>query len=841
MGRGLVAISVAGAPACGGDDTSAVDTGDTSGSLTSSDPSSSGAVDVSTSNADTSGGTTSSATTEVDTSSSSNDSSSTGTPNTAPIAVDDVYAMTMLTTPLVVDVPSGVLANDSDPDGDVITVDDFDAASEHGGIVEMNPDGSFTYTPAVGFWGEDGFAYTLSDGQGGTAQGQVRLVVAPTTISLGAVATGTGGFALVGTLAGDQTGYAVASGDVNGDAMADVIAGSHTADVIANGEGRAYVAFGKPDGTEVAASDLVMGIGGFVIDGLADGDQTGYAVGFAGDVNGDGLGDVIVGAPAADTIADDEGRAYVVFGRTDTAPVDLASLEADAGGFVISGIAANDLAGSAVGGNADVNGDGLGDVLVGAPLANAFGASDAGRTFVVFGKADTGPVDLAAVALGTGGFVIEGAAAGDHSGDAVAGLGDVNGDGLDDMVVGAPWADPNGGQSGRTFVVFGKTDGMPVDLGDVIAQTGGFAIDGIAGLDQSGDTVASAGDVDGDGSCDIVLGAPGAENDMNLQGRAFVVLGKADTTLVELTDIAAGNGGFSLDGELEGDLAAWSVGGGRDVDGDGLADVVVGAQSGDFAGTLSGRSYVVFGTARPASQSLAQAAMGVGGFAIDGEQAGDVSGWAVAAGADISGDGLGDVVIGAYDAPASTNVGRAYAVFGGDFFARVVQLGTDGDDSIDGTAEGDTLIGGRGNDVLRSYGGLDVIYGGAGDDEIALVSENLFRIDGGGGVDSLVLDGADLTLDLPAFPEITLQGIERVDLTGGGDNSLFLDLRDLRALSDTSNTLTVDGDLGDQVVADLSGSNLVDGGSVDGYRIWSNGVLTLAVADAVESFVDLAP
>ncbi len=830
---GLVAI------ACG-DDT-------TSGSGESESSSGSGGPeDSSTAPADTSSSgesSTSASTTMVaDTSSSEGESSSssTGTPNNPPIAIDDLYVMSMADTPLGITAELGVLANDSDPDGDAITVDDFDAASVAGGTVTVDADGAFTYTPRAGYWGEDGFDYTIADEGGATASAHVRVMVAPTTVSLGEVTDGSGGFMIEGTAPGDQAGYAVAGGgDVNGDGRADTIVGAYTADVAGNGEGRVFVSFGKADGTAVSAVDLVEGYGGFVIDGIADGDRTGFAVANAGDVNGDGLADIVLGAPQANAITDDEGMAFVVFGKTTQEPVPLATLEVDGAGFAITGIAIDDLTGSSVGGGSDVNGDGLDDVIIGVPQADANAFGNSGRAFVVFGKPDALPVDLADVLTGTGGFAIHGTALEDRAGDAVAGVGDVDADGLEDVLVGVPLANAGGGNSGRAFVVFGKTSTTAVQLSSVLAGTGGFAIDGTAGLDQLGDAVAGAGDVDGDGHADVVVGAPGAENGTNLQGRSYVVRGKADGATVAASDIALGIGGFAIDGEAEGDLSGWSVGGGVDIDGDGFSDVLVGAQNADFAALVAGRSYVVYGGSVSATVALTDVAMGTGGFAIDGEVANDVSGWSIAGAGDASGDGLGDLVIGAYAAPDGDLVGRSYVVFGGDFFGRVSEPGTDADDEILGSDMADTLLGGDGNDVLHGLGGFDVIYGGPGDDAIVLDSAELFRIDGGTGVDAIVLDGADLALDLPGFFELAIVGIEAVDLTGTGDNSLFLEVRDLRAISKTSNTLLVLGDDGDQVVADFTGAGLADLGSSMGFHTWSDGVLTLAVADEIEAFVTL--
>lgn len=827
--------------ACG-DDTSS--TADASGSSSTGDPegsSSTAIADGSSSESSSEGGTTmladdssSSSTAVVDES-----SSSTGTPNDPPIAIDDLYVTSMADRALTVGADMGVLVNDSDPDGGVLVVDAFDAASTAGGTVSVDADGALEYTPPAGFWGEDGFGYTVADEGGATASAHVRIMVAPTTVSLGDVTDGIGGYTLEGTAGGDQSGYSVAGGgDVNGDGLADTIIGAYTADVDGNGEGRVFVAFGKPGVATVSLLDLVDGEGGFVIDGVDDGDRTGFSVANGGDVNGDGLADVIVGAPQVDAVDDDEGRVYVVFGKTDALPVELVSLELDGAGFVIDGIAIDDFTGSAVGGGSDIDGDGLDDVLVGAAQADGNSLVNSGRVFVVHGKQDGDPVDLLDVEDGIGGFAIDGIATEDRAGDAVAGLGDVDGDGLEDFVIGVPLGNAGGSNSGRAVVVLGRTATTSLDLDDIAAGAGGFVVEGTNALDQLGDAVASAGDVDGDGRADFVLGAPGAEDDVNLQGRSYVVFGKADTAAVLASDIAQGDGGFVIDGESEGDLSGWSVGGGVDVDGDGHADVLVGAQNADYAALVAGRSYVVYGSnSMPAAVALADVALGTGGFAIDGEMTNDVSGWAIAGGADISGDGLGDVLVGAYGAPGGADIGRSYVVFGGDFSGRVVAPGGDDDDELLGTAGNDTLLGGPGNDILRGQGGLDVLYGGPGDDAIVLGGPQLFRIDGGTGQDVVVLDGAGLALDLPAFFELAVVGIEVVDLTGTGDNSLFLETRDLRALSKTSNALWVLGDDGDEVVADLAGAGFVDMGSANGFRVWSNGVLSLQVADEVGLFV----
>jgi hypothetical protein len=182
-----------------------------------------------------------------------------------------------------------------------------------------------------------------------------------------------------------------------------------------------------------------------------------------------------------------------------------------------------------------VDGDGLPDLLVGAPRADPGGRFYAGESYVVFGKEDGAAVELSAVQAGPGrivdvprGFAIHGRTAFDSSGSSVSGAGDVNGDGLADLLVGAYGADPGGrGYAGETCVVFGKSGGEAVELSDVQAGLGGFAIRGVAAGDESGWSVSGAGDVDGDGLADDLVIASGLADARYPchSGAAYVVFG----------------------------------------------------------------------------------------------------------------------------------------------------------------------------------------------------------------------------------------------------------------------------------------------------------------------------
>jgi len=546
----------------------------------------------------------------------------------------------------------------------VLTVIDADVVTTAGGVVVVAADGSVTYTPPAGFWGPDTFAYTADDGITQTSA-VVTVYVAPIIIPLASVTAGLGGFAINGEAAGDYSGGSVSdAGDVNGDGIRDVIVGSYRADPNGESSGRSYVVFGKSETDLVELSSVTAGLEGFAIDGEVTGDLSGFAVADAGDVNGDGLADVVIGAYRSTADGEFTGRTYVVFGKVDTATVRLTDIVAGIGGYALDGEAGYDVSALSVHGAGDVNGDGLDDIVIGALGADPNGELS-GRCYVVFGKATTEFIDLTSVTAGVGGFVMEGEAAGDRLGYSVSSAGDVNGDGLADVLVGAFQADFTGPFSGRSYVVFGKATTAAVELSAVVAGTGGFAITGEAAGDYSGNCVSGAGDVNGDGLDDVIVGALGNDANANSSGRAYVVFGKVDTTAVALTDVVGGAGGFAMDGAAAFDRASFSVSGAGDVNGDDLDDVIIGAWEADPNGLSSGRSYVVFGKADTAIVELDAVTGGVGGFALDGEAPGDAAGHCVSGAGDVNGDGFDDLIIGAYRAdPNGLTSGRDYVVFG---------------------------------------------------------------------------------------------------------------------------------------------------------------------------------
>jgi FG-GAP repeat/FG-GAP-like repeat/Putative Ig domain len=462
-----------------------------------------------------------------------------------------------------------------------------------------------------------------------------------------------------GPAGGNLAGYSVSgAGDVNGDGRPDVVVAARFASFNNRAQsGAAYVVFGGGSSTSIDL--LSLGAGGFRIGGAAPGDYA-DAVAGVGDVNGDGRADVAVGSPNADSHGRAEsGSAYVVFGKASTTPVDLAAL--GDGGFRIDGAAPSNFAGRSVAAAGDVNADGRPDVLVGAPLADHNGRDDSGTAYVVFGKASTAAVDLAA--LGPSGFRIDGAFGVDEAGDSVSGAGDVNRDGRQDVIVGAPGASGSGRPaSGSAYVVFGKSSTTNVDL--QLLGDGGFRIDGAATLEHTGDGVAGVGDVNGDGWPDVAVGATDASTSgRSDSGAAYIVFGKSTTELVDLA--ALGGNGFRIDGPAVNDEAGDPLAPAGDVNGDGRPDVLVGVPLADNnARPLSGSAYVVYGKSSPTAVDLA--ALGAGGFRIDGAVQVGGAGSAVAGAGDWNGDNRPDVLLGAprADAVGRSGAGAAYVVLG---------------------------------------------------------------------------------------------------------------------------------------------------------------------------------
>jgi VCBS repeat-containing protein len=634
------------------------------------------------------------------------------------------------------------------------------------------------------------------------------------------------GFVINSQSTGDRLGFTVTNaGDVNGDGFDDVLLGAPDAvPGSATGAGKSYVVYG---GSAAATVDLsALGTKGFVINGESTVNGfLGTTISAAGDINGDGLADVFMGSF---NNASGKGRAYVVFGKTGNAATNLSDVAGGTGGFAIDGATVGEFIATSVRAAGDVNGDGFADLLIGAGSADTTPNDDSGRAYVVFGKSNNTKVELSA--LGTQGFVIQAASAGDRLGDSVSQAGDVNGDGLSDLVLLAPNADPStGDNAGAAYVVFGKANNTALNVSSLTAGTGtqGFVINGFS-ANEGLNVVSNVGDVNGDGLADVIVASANADPAAGTNaGRAYVVFGKTGGAAVNVSAVVAGSGGFAINGLQAGERVEFARYAG-DINGDGLADMIVGAKNSDpVTGTNAGRSYVVYGKTGTSAIELSAVNSGTGGFTIVGVSASDGLGVSASYAGDVNGDGFDDLIVGA-DRKDVGSTGKAYVIFGGSRYAGTVDfLGNASANTLTGSQASETFVGGDGNDTLVGAGGADVMFGGRGNDTFVLNAGNanalqnnlgsgnnttqLARVDGGTGYDTLRLsDGA--SLDMTRISAVNASG---TDGTSRLDSIERIDL----ATDTASNTLTLSG----RDVADKAGFNLIKTGSVsaDG-KTWTN-------------------
>ena len=436
------------------------------------------------------------------------------------------------------------------------------------------------------------------------------------------------------------TTFASSRGDVNGDGRGDLLIGD------ASGAGKVYLIFGKPSGWIKNANPSTADVT-FLGENATD--IAGYSYAIAGDMNGDGLDDIVIGADHARHGLIYPGAVYIIFGRAAGWPQTMNLSKADAS---FLGENDQDGLGESVTAEGDVNGDGLADLLVGSMTYDGLGKnSDSGKAYLVLGK-QSGWAKYTNITQADGSFI------GEYWYDDLSsystGGGDLNGDGLDDIVMAAV---EYANEKGKTYVFFGKTTAWAKNV-NVTKADASFI--GEAQSNEAGYGTSAAGDINGDGINDLVIGCPWDDQGGNNAGQVYIVFGKKAgwANNVSLANADASINYTAADGDFG---YGFSVGG--DVNGDGIDDMLIGATLASDGGVAQcGMTFLFLGKKSGwAMDTPSRTADAI----FVGEATGDSSGESSVITEDLNGDGLDDIGINAYnfDQGANVDAGKFYILF----------------------------------------------------------------------------------------------------------------------------------------------------------------------------------
>ncbi|RMD81168.1 MAG: hypothetical protein D6815_12450, partial [Candidatus Dadabacteria bacterium] len=410
-------------------------------------------------------------------------------------------------------------------------------------------------------------------------------------------------------------------------------------------------------GNVVAEQKISDTAGGFA-GPLSDNDAFGSGVAAIGDIDGNGVVDLAVGAPADDDGGSDRGAVWVL--RMTSAGTVLATQKiSDTTGGFGGGLSNGDRFGAAVAGVGDLDGDGIGDLAVGAP-GDDDGGTDRGGLWILWLNAD-GTVKAQQKISDTAGGFAGALSNGDAFGSAVTPLGDLDGDGVVDVAVGAPGDDDGGTDEGAVWILFLDTAGTVKSATKLSELTPGFGGQ-LSAFDAFGYSVTAVRDLDGDGLAELVAGAPGDGDGGFARGAAWVLFLDAAGGLKAFQKISDTAGGFAgiLD---DADQFGSSVAVVRDLNGDGRDDLAVGAPGDDDGAINAGAVWILFLNADGTVALHRKISATAGGF-VGPLSAGDAFGAAAVMARDLNADGVADLAVGAnLDDDGGTNRGAVWILF----------------------------------------------------------------------------------------------------------------------------------------------------------------------------------
>lgn len=487
----------------------------------------------------------------------------------------------------------------------------------------------------------------------------------------------------------DYSGRSVSNaGDVNGDGIDDLIIGAANADGNAQlGSGETYLIFGSenlPGHIDLSDLNQIDNVNGSTINGVDRSDFSGRSVSNAGDINGDSIADILIGAYRADpNDIPGAGEAYIVFGATnlpDVINLSTLSMAGNDAGVILNGIGELNRFGQNVSNSGDINNDGIDDIVIGASVADGSANASTGQAYVIFGNTGiSGTIEMTSLNQPgeATGIIFNGINTADSAGSSISFAGDVNSDGIDDLLIAARLADPNNTyNAGECYLIYGDSglSGIiELSLLNDAGGTDGVVIRGINPEDASASTLSNAGDINNDGIDDILLGAGNADpNGLMSSGQAYLIYGTTELpNVIELSSLNEPDStiGMIINGVREFDFFGL-VNNAGDINDDGIDDMVVAAGSGSPNGVInSGEIYLIFGNNElPNRLDLSTLNMpgSTNGVIFTGTNQLDYAGNSISNAGDINNDGVDDFLIGVVrgDVNPEDNVGKTYIIYG---------------------------------------------------------------------------------------------------------------------------------------------------------------------------------